>query len=162
MTGNAREEFLELYLSELQSDVQKGFLKKGKIGVYRDTYLALEDYQEFKKILKKSKSSRGMGTICPMINEIGGRDIVIFGGGAWGKQVIDLYVNREEQIKCICDNSEELYKKKVCGYDVLSVLEAVKKYPTAVYIIASLRNGNEMKKQIMRYGILEENIFFYK
>lgn len=165
LSGSAREKFLKCYISELKKDVKKQYLKKELLSAeeYIFTYLLLDDYKEFRiKLEQYSKDRNNIHTITKMIEQIGKREIVIFGGGIWGEQIIELYCDSKDQIKCICDNSIEIEGKKIYGFNVLSVDDAVKMYPEAVYIIASRWHGKIMKEQIIKCGIVEKNIYIYR
>lgn len=61
----------------------------------------------------------------------------------------------------VCDNSVE--KHGCLFYDeiIISVEEAVKKYPYAYYIITSKKYGNEMELQLLTLGINIDNICIY-
>lgn len=84
--------------------------------------------------------------------------IVIFGYSAFGKW---LYENLREKYKGIilfCDNSKDkqVKFKDTC---VLSVEDAVRKYPEAAYIITALYYGKDMVQQLKILNIKTENIF---
>lgn len=59
---------------------------------------------------------------------------------------------------CYCDNDIAKHGSNYMGTEVLSVIDAVKKMPDALYIIANNRYSTEMKQQLLKLGISREQI----
>ena len=164
LSGSAREEFLRMYLDEIQKDLKNGDISKDFLVSPEGESVGLvyTNYHEFLRKLEESDRNNDYRSIIKMVKDIGENDIVVFGGGRRGEQIINLYSDKKQQIKCICDNSNEIQGSKKYGYNVLSVRDAIVKYPAAIYIIANFLNSEEMRQQLLHSGIPEKNIYIYK
>ena len=61
-----------------------------------------------------------------------------------------------------CDNNSELWNSSLQGIPVLPPDKAVEKFPESMYVIANLRNVDEMKKQLEELGISDKKICLYQ
>lgn len=88
--------------------------------------------------------------------------IVIFGAGRVGasyKNIINYY--EVGKVVAYCDNKKELWGTDYRGVQVLSVEETHERYPSALFIVASVYFGMSMKTQLLNLGVKDENIFMY-
>ncbi len=165
LSGSARTEFLKLYRQVLQKDIKDGHIKHDASDpAYKaDAFLLLDDFHAFESTLQEADQRKDYpARILSMIKNIGSSDIVIFGGGIRGRQVLELYSGRQKQVKCICDNEKAGRKEEASGLDILSVPDAAAGFPKASFIIAGFRHSSEMRQQLLGLGVPEENIFIYK
>ena len=86
------------------------------------------------------------------------KDIVIFGMGNLGFLVNCYLEQNGKQAVIGIDNASWKWNKEMNGLLVLSPDEGVRKYPNAVYIIANDLHAHEMKEQLDKLGVSEENI----
>lgn len=79
--------------------------------------------------------------------------IVIFGAGKIGKKIIGFLDNNncKKNIKCICDNNNELWNKQLEGIMVVSPLEAVRKYKRASFLV-----GGSYADEMIKYLIASD------
>ena len=88
-------------------------------------------------------------------------ECVLFGAGQYGfflhAQAIK---HRIDNIIAYCDNMADNYKS-IWDLPVLKPQESIERWPMAVYIIASRNWYNEMKRQLMDFGIAEYQIYCY-
>lgn len=97
------------------------------------------------------------------LNQIGNKQIVIFGCGKFGKQIhLLLECHKEGQTKAYSDNNALLWNEQVQGIKVWKPDEAVTVYRDAVYVIANSQNAGEIKQQLLEAGISEEQICIYR
>ena len=87
--------------------------------------------------------------------------IVIFGCGAYGRTVLGYLYSLAERIYCMADNKRELWNTVVGGYEVLPPEDAVRRYPEALYIVASKLYAKDIAKQLQHIGIKEDMIYVY-
>ncbi len=89
--------------------------------------------------------------------------IVIVGAGAYGRRLYEM-LEVEGIIDCvcgICDNSRESRMFNPFPVNVLSVEEAVLRFPNANYVITPQMYENELLQQLTRLGIAVECIIIY-
>lgn len=86
------------------------------------------------------------------------KEIVIFGTGNLGV-LVNSYLEFNNKSASVCiDNDSSKWNKIWNGNLILSPEEGVKRYPGASYVIANAVHFQEMKRQMVRLGIREENI----
>lgn len=87
------------------------------------------------------------------------QDIVIFGYAAIGKSLAD-YLSKSETLRVVsfCDNSALKNKHGNTDIKVLSVPEAIRQYPHAMFYTASLYHSKQMKEQLILLGIADRQI----
>ena len=83
-------------------------------------------------------------------------DAVIFGFSAPGIQLLDYIKDQYDKI-VFCDNTSTKHGKYL-SYEIVSVEEAVRNNAKAVYYVASVYHGMEMKEQLIKLGIKEDQI----
>lgn len=88
-------------------------------------------------------------------------NIVIFGAGKSGIYVRKILNKYKIPITAFCDNSENLQGRDIGNISILAVADAVHKYPKAVFVVANLHNGEEMKAELQAKGIRDQNIVFF-
>lgn len=90
-------------------------------------------------------------------------EIVIVGSGVYGLRLYEMLEADGVSLsaKCFCDNSKERQELKIRDLPVMSVEEAVLKYPEAYYIITPRKYENELLRQLVHLGILVDNIAIY-
>ena len=97
-----------------------------------------------------------------IIEEISGREAVIFGCGKLG-QFLHILLGNQKQVKiaAYCDNQGDKPEKQIQGIKVFKPETAISKYPKAKYIIANRLCAEEMKKQLCNHGVNEKDILLY-
>lgn len=88
-----------------------------------------------------------------------GKNLFIFGTGAYGKKVSDLLCKHGYDVFAYCDNNKDI--NEFMGKKVFRPRQATVKYKDAVYIIANKLYGNDMKLQLETMGISFKNIKKY-
>lgn len=86
---------------------------------------------------------------------------VIFGAGNFGKFVHITLMGLEKQIAAFCDNDRERWGRNIQGTFVMSMEDAVQKYPQATYIAASKKYADELETQLINAGITKGQIVKY-
>ncbi len=91
-----------------------------------------------------------------------GREVIIFGCGQLGRFIHAVLIqNKICNVAGYCDNSRNLYGKKIQGITVLSPDNAVWLYSEACFIIANKGHSEKIKKQLIELGIPERQICCY-
>ncbi len=90
-------------------------------------------------------------------------EIVIVGSGVYGLRLYEMLEaeGMSLAVKCFCDNSRERQELKIHNLPILSVEDAVLRYPCAYYIITPKKYENELLRQLVHLGILVDNIAIY-
>ena len=84
---------------------------------------------------------------------------VIFGCGQRGKSILQYFDLQQNNIMCYTDNCEKYWNTIQNSIPVFSPIETVKKYPDASYIIANKLHSQDIKEQLLKYGILEDKMY---
>lgn len=84
---------------------------------------------------------------------------VVFGCGQRGKDILKYFGSDRKNILCYTDNSEKYWNTMQDSIPVLPPIQTVKKYPDVSYIIANKLHSQDIKKQLLEYGIVEENMY---
>ncbi len=89
-------------------------------------------------------------------------ELVIFGAGKFGRQLYHiLNVENIHTVKCFCDNAADRWARKLDGLDILSLEQAVKQFPDAMYIITPRGYENEILRQLVDAGITAGHISIF-
>lgn len=84
-------------------------------------------------------------------------NIVIFGAGKMGKHLIVFLKTNDIKIKCICDNNEDLYGKKI-GDVIICGLNDVIQEKNNYYIISSQNFSFDIEQQLLLAGVSQDKI----
>lgn len=142
------------------------------------TYLVQNHMRERSKVIEKlsDKSRRDLSeeieaTYQKLREDIGRREQlyrrlqegpkVIWGCGAWGKNVLAKLEAVGEESCCFVDNRQELWGSMVNGSVVLSPGEAMEQYSKAQFIVANKLHAEEIVLQLRQMGIEENKICVY-
>lgn len=156
----ARDKFLVEYIRELKRDVKNRMIDRSEFStlLYDRTFLLLDDKKEFIEKTQEITIQSFLARICEKLERIDEQDIVIFGIGIRGLRIVDILMQNKNNITAICDNSQTNQGTYLHGLKIVSVKEAVKEFPGAVYIITSNKFRKEMLNQLLNEGIKIDNI----
>lgn len=160
----ARRLFLNRYLAELREDVAAGAISRDMCSdtLYEWTFLLMDDSEKFKEMVKEHDQHRSIMTMPETLNKLEGREIVVFGAGILGREVINILQKNENKILGICDNAEKLHGATLAGLKIGPIAETVKHFPNVCYLIVNRKYSEDMKAQLRSEGISEENIEVFK
>ncbi len=96
-----------------------------------------------------------------LIADIGLRNVIIFGAGAYGCKALELFDRKSIVVKAYCDNGESKWGTKVSGFKVFSPRDVIITYPDACYVIANKNHSEDIKKQLLEFGIQNSQIVVY-
>lgn len=89
-------------------------------------------------------------------------ELVIFGAGNFGRHLYKmLCAENIKTVKCFCDNAAARWGRKLDGLDIISLEEAIRRFPEAMYIITPRRYENEILRQLVHTGIDVEHISIF-
>lgn len=164
LSPSAREVFLDRYIQELRQDIKSGGIKREFFmgDSYDWTFRLIEDKVSFSAKAEEHDRQPSKLKFLEKLENIKNRKIVIFGAGAWGSKAIDILMQGSSNLCAVCDNSDLLQGTVKNGFPIISVEEAVKVYPDAVYLIANRNYGEEMKMQLLKEKIQEENVMLFE
>ena len=164
LSEKARELFLKRYLEELKDDIASSAFSRKMCDeiFYQRTFLLIDDLEKFKEIVNEESQHRSIGTMPEILDRLEGREVVVFGAGIWGAKIINILQQNENRILGICDNAEKLHGTTLAGLEIGPVVETVKNFPDACYLIVNRKHSEEMKAQLLAEGISEENIEVFK
>lgn len=95
--------------------------------------------------------------------DIGGRDIIIFGAGKYGKFFHALSENKcPRKVVAYCDNNEKLVGTSLQGVKIIAPSKAAEIYPEAAFVISVYREAENVYKQLVGLGIGTERIVRYE
>lgn len=160
LSSESRSVFLKSYMEELMGDIERGYIKREAEDrdLYPYTFLLLDNKEEFVSKVAERDGSLSLNQICSILDLSEGRRLVVFGAGQWGDKILNMLLQNKSNVQGICDNSEVLQGTVKHGFEIMSVENAIKKFPNACFLIANRKNGEEMKKQLLKSGIEEKNI----
>lgn len=94
-----------------------------------------------------------------IINDVmaSGRQIVIFGTGAFAKRILSAYMKKlENKIIFFCDNNQAKYGQTLCGKKIVSAKELKEIGEDVIILICSMKNGEDIRSQIFDMNIKNE------
>jgi glycosyltransferase involved in cell wall biosynthesis len=118
----------------------------------------LTDY-EAAKIFQKRREDEGnyVRKIVEYGVEVGG--YIIAGAGLYYERFVELQnICNYKFIYAVCENSKELQGHEKCGYTILSVEAAVKKYKDKNWLILNKKYADDIKIQLCELGVDGNNI----
>lgn len=98
-----------------------------------------------------------------MVDSISTHQIVIFGVGDIGKDILNriVYQDMGDEVVCFCDNNPGMWSTKIAEKDVVSPSEACRLYPEAVFFVTVINHTEEVKNQLLNLGVLDRNILIF-
>lgn len=131
--------YIEKVIEEIKTDILSSEISVA------DQYLASPYYEKMMSEFKKQT------------------EIIIVGSGVYGLRLFEMFEAEgvASIVKSFCDNSKERQELKIKNLEVLSVKDAVRKYPYAYYVITPKKYENELLRQLIHLGISVEKIAIY-
>lgn len=162
LEGESQELFLNIFAKEFKSDIENQNINEGLFHRYKiEIFELLKDRDKFyNQIIELQQSQRRyIEKKNNILSKTGRKPVVIFGAGIRGKQVMSLL---QHQVICgVCDNDIEKQGEWYGEFEIISCLEAVKRYKTAYFTVVSKNYSEEMKQQLLSLGVCESKILIY-
>ena len=161
--NNEVDKDIELIREQLKQAVRQNILTEADIEKNRWEQLCLwfkrnENIFNKHRELIKDKSEN----IRMLLNSVKQKKVVIFGAKNSGRFIHLLLESRKSgAVQAYADNDSSLQNKELQGIDVFAPEEAVKIYPSALYVISSNKYADEIKEQLKNLGVGDEQIFIY-
>ena len=92
------------------------------------------------------------------LNIAGNQQIVLFGCGNLGTQLMEHFDDYKSRVMCICDNNQNKWGELLDNKEIRSPEDAFRSYPNALFVITVARGKEEIKEQLKGIGVDEENI----
>ena len=167
MEGENRDALFRRYRHELEKDrdliiryrvngynnLAECMMNDDAISVRKSIQRASLEYQE-----ELSKLNSVLTRCCGAEKENG---IVIFGCGRRGKDLLEYLVSACFQNYHLCDNSKEIQGNKIYDKTIYSISVILAEHSDALFVVASKYGFNEMRKQLLDYGIDDSKIVLY-
>lgn len=96
-----------------------------------------------------------------VIGKPGEYSIIIFGSGHYGCEACKWLEEQDYSIACFADNNQILWGTKVNNIVVSSPVQTKKQFAIAKYLIANEKYSADMKEQLLKMGVEEEDICIY-
>ncbi|MDD6155455.1 MAG: glycosyltransferase [Lachnospiraceae bacterium] len=161
-----QEKFYETYIKPYYFEFKKsinGFLLDGVVSkedmseLQFMTLMSLlhneEDYNNT-IIQDKEKKENSWNELADKLKD---SQIVIVSYGVRGKDALKQLIIRNMNVVAICDNSSEVRAQKI-GVPIFSVEVATGLYKNAAYVISNKKYSDELKNQLISYGVSKANI----
>ncbi len=88
-----------------------------------------------------------------------GEKYIFAGAGRYLQKFLDIQRLIDcNMLEAVCDNKKELQGQEVYSYTIKSVEEAVKRYAGKKWLVINKFYAKEIKKQLLKLGVSEENI----
>lgn len=127
---------------------------------YAERLLPKEIYLSMYEKAKKNSEEMDWTNFCGSCKEHS--QIVIFGYSDIGRMLLDnLLVSKIESVVCFCDNDKNKQYQYYRCIPVLSLEEAIKKYPQCLFINVSQIYYKQINQQLSSAGVPEQNILVY-
>lgn len=136
-------------------------------GIFTPGRMSKENQEIYNKFLNNPKEifedecaalSNKKRKLNDLLRDVGGREVVVFGCGSYGKYVHALLkAYNKGKICAFCDNNRSLWNTTVQGVRVVDPERTVREYPDAQYVIASKRT-QEIGEQLLGLGIAANRI----
>lgn len=83
-----------------------------------------------------------------------GHSIVVYGAKGASKRIFRFLENNDckNSIRCVCDKNSELWGTQLEGIEILSPMEAVRKYKSAIFLVCG-NFANEMIDVLIELGV---------
>lgn len=90
-----------------------------------------------------------------------GSRVVVFGCGAWGRELLKLFYLKQDKVLCCTDNAETLWGTRFGDKIVVPPKQAVRDNPDALFVVANKLYGDEIVMQLQRMGVHDGRIYRY-
>lgn len=163
LSSKTRAIFLEKYVQELRKDIKDGVINREIFSgdMYNYTFRVVDDREKFVNEVAEKDRQPSLISLLEDLDEVEDRKLVIFGAGIWGTKVVSILVQGRYNICGICDNSKLLHGTEKCGFKIMSVEEAIRLFPDALYLIVNRKYSKDMKEQLLRENIRDENVMIF-
>ena len=156
-----RPDFADRFFLEMKKGFEQGYIHRELFDSYELEYLdvLLESKQKFmdKVAVQKQKAEQKRQGLYERIKD--NDNCIIFSAGSHGSNLqIMLKQYFDKNVAAFCDNSLEKKGRSINGAKVLSLRDAIKIYPAAVYLIANKKYGMAIHQQLLDYGIEQTRI----
>lgn len=88
------------------------------------------------------------------------KEVVIWGAGNWGRFIQALLVRNGISVVCFVDSNNTLCGRRIQGVDVVTPQYAKKFFISQKYYIAVKNYADDIRKELLEWGVNSENICF--
>lgn len=150
LDDSLKEEFAERFAKEVQEHDLRGGLDKGMFSQGQQNLIEklLISGGTFHKYIAEQKD------IFFKLME-SNQTLVQYGCGSDGFRLLNYARGKEllHRVSCLCDSNSGLWGTEVFGKKICSPEEIKQNYPDAMYLIASINYGDEIKESLIHKGI---------
>lgn len=107
-----------------------------------------------KEIAKKEWNER-------FCNSLRDKEVVVFGSGNRGKSCYKLLDQNKIYVNGFCDNNHALWGEKIGLKEISSPADVIKTHSQSIFVIANKNYADEIRKQLLDYGIDNSKIVYY-
>lgn len=157
-------EALEEFQTILKDFLEQGILEQDSVvpDVWLEIRMFVEnlDFYDYYAHLKSSIVKMAVQNFLKKVVEK--EHVVIFGSGYIGSCVYCMIRNNGiENVAVFCDNAQSKWGSMHMGCPVMSPEDVIGQFPDAYFIVSNAGHSNEIREQLLGYGISEQQIAIY-
>lgn len=143
----------------IQEAVSSGKLteKQGSEQFWKDLHMLMEYPEKYADNIKETDENRQHN-----IDLLNSNGVVIFGAGNFGMQAYKLLRSYGIKISAVVDNDFQKWGTLLERCIIISLEQCIKDNENSFYIIANSKHKQDIRKQLLKYGISESKIKNYE
>lgn len=154
--------YIDWFIDNIKYAMNQGIFPSKEVNntLYKEFVDLISNYQLFTEKLKAKRIQKKQRDL-ELLNQIKGKNAIIFGAGIRGENFIQVLQNNDIHIQGICDNNSDLWGNSCCGITILSPDEAIcdyKQEKNIRFLVASKYYCQEIKNQLILNGVSENDI----
>lgn len=158
--------FVPAFLEELSKDKAelrkcwdyfKPYICQRMIEFQNNPYAVLKEEKEREECVRRDTTKKESYAVFAQRG-----NVIIFGCGNYGRQVLDILTNERDNILCWCDNDCQKWGQYIDGMEVVSPANLKNLSVELNFIIANKYHAEEIKEQLNLIGINDQSISIYQ
>lgn len=143
----------------IQEAVSSGKLteEQGSVQFWKDLHMLMEYPEKYADNIKAIDENRQHN-----IDLLNSNGVVIFGAGNFGMQAYKLLRSYGIIINAVVDNDSQKWGTLLKRCIIISLEQCIKENENSFYIIANSKHKQDIRKQLLNYGISESKIKNYE
>lgn len=154
--GREYKPYYEWFRGEINWAVDNQIITDSDMNLDIPIVSMLKSYEDY----RTDREGR-INTILSTVGKVSEYPIVIFGSGNFGTYAYRWLKQRSYSIEAFLDNDANKWNKLLHGVEILNPEEVHNRKSETRYIVANNLHSQEMKKQLLEYGVAEEHICIF-
>lgn len=162
LAAQYQEEFTERFHRDMKAafvnhQIDKSLFTEKEWRGFRYIADSPEAYQKYRREIEDCKK-KNQKTVFQLVDRY--EEHIIFGAGSDGSNLhAFLKMNGKEKTAAFSDNAKEKWGLLLNGIRIIEPKEIIEKYQHVLVLIASMLYSEEIRQQLLKMGIKEENIY---